>query len=152
MSGDNKTSGDPKDNKQDGIITELHIPPELIEDHTPSFKQNRSPYLGALSIIRAVALLSWIVAVLAICLRLNDSARDYSFAQILGGGVPQQDEGALRGFVLVSAGALALSGISCCVGAILCATKAALKSTSGRFLLILSVLSILMAAVLYFFW
>lgn len=138
--------------KQDGIITELKIPPELIKNRDAIFSQNQPRYATALSIMRTIALLAWVVAVLAIVMRLNDGSREYGFARMVGGQAVERNESAQRVFVEISAAALALGSIGCLIGAILCTKGASTRSGSGRFMLILSVLSLLMAIVLYVFW
>ncbi|MCL2030852.1 MAG: hypothetical protein FWG93_04845 [Oscillospiraceae bacterium] len=141
--------------EREPIITTLSIPGELIDDpQRDVWKMKKTSSLQiALNVTRLLTVIAWVIAGLAVIFRLTDGlgTRNYAFLNLLpaAGSAP---EGTRHVYVLLTAGALAVSSLCCGAGAALCAFGASGRASEGRLLLFLAVAGAVMTAVVYFLW
>jgi hypothetical protein len=141
--------------ESDPVITRLAIPTEMIDDPLENTwkKQKLTGAQIALSAMKLLAGVAWVIAVLSIAFRAVNVSTDYSFFRVLfhaEGGHAGLGVSVKRGLAMVASGAMLASGLACGVGALLCARGASKHPIEGRVLLILAAVSAGIAAGLYF--
>ncbi|MDR1735691.1 MAG: hypothetical protein LBR85_02335 [Oscillospiraceae bacterium] len=155
---------------EEGLITELYIPPEFIDEPERIIGRPKPPfpYSRALGTFKIMAGIAWTVAVVAMISRIGGN-QDYGFIiTFFGPEGASKQFGTDRAFIYAAVAALVVGAIGAALGVFLCvhSKSVAVKERSeedirafresrrkdGRMLLALAVLMPILSAVLFLLW